>query len=111
MCSRPHLVEPMSSLGKWPNIPIHVREMLFKKGFLTFIVSTLFNYFVFTFTAFPSWFLKKFLFGFPKMWKEYLDQFLSGHMGYVGSTVLCYASSNNKKETIHFIKRFYLFLI
>lgn len=32
-------------------------------------------------SSFPSWFLKKFLFGFPKMWKEYLDQFLSGHMG------------------------------
>ncbi|XP_016123759.1 mis18-binding protein 1-like [Sinocyclocheilus grahami] len=31
-------------------------------------------------SSFPSWFLKKFLFGFPKMWKEYLDQFLSGHM-------------------------------
>ncbi|XP_016354000.1 mis18-binding protein 1 [Sinocyclocheilus anshuiensis] len=32
-------------------------------------------------SSFPSWFLKKFLFGFPKMWKEYLDQFLSCHMG------------------------------
>ncbi|XDV43311.1 hypothetical protein PO909_011812 [Leuciscus waleckii] len=32
-------------------------------------------------SSFPSWFLKKFLFGFPNMWKEYLDQFLSGHMG------------------------------
>ncbi|XP_073683360.1 mis18-binding protein 1 [Garra rufa] len=32
-------------------------------------------------SSFPSWFLKKFLFGFPKMWKEYLDQFLSGHTG------------------------------
>ncbi|RXN20741.1 mis18-binding 1-like protein [Labeo rohita] len=32
-------------------------------------------------SVFPSWFLKKFLFGFPKMWKEYLDQFMSGHTG------------------------------
>ncbi|XP_043119314.1 mis18-binding protein 1 [Puntigrus tetrazona] len=32
-------------------------------------------------SSFPSWFLKKFLFGFPKMWKEYLDQFLSCHAG------------------------------
>ncbi|KAL1257929.1 hypothetical protein QQF64_011173 [Cirrhinus molitorella] len=32
-------------------------------------------------SSFPSWFLKKFLFGFPKMWKEYLDQLLSGHSG------------------------------
>ncbi|XP_035388835.1 mis18-binding protein 1 isoform X2 [Electrophorus electricus] len=28
-------------------------------------------------SAFPSWFLKKFIFGFPKMWKEYLDTFLA----------------------------------
>ncbi|XP_076835153.1 mis18-binding protein 1 isoform X2 [Brachyhypopomus gauderio] len=27
-------------------------------------------------SAFPSWFLKKFLFGFPEMWKEYLNKFL-----------------------------------
>ncbi|XP_073783105.1 mis18-binding protein 1 isoform X1 [Danio rerio] len=32
-------------------------------------------------SLFPSWFLKKFLFGFPKMWKEYLDQFLSAYTG------------------------------
>ncbi|XP_077095850.1 mis18-binding protein 1 isoform X2 [Siphateles boraxobius] len=32
-------------------------------------------------SSFPSWFLKKFLFGFPNMWKEYLNQLLSGHMG------------------------------
>ncbi|XP_026142077.1 mis18-binding protein 1 [Carassius auratus] len=32
-------------------------------------------------SSFPSWFLKKFLFGFPKMWKEYLDQVLSCHRG------------------------------
>ncbi|XP_052001080.1 mis18-binding protein 1-like [Xyrauchen texanus] len=31
--------------------------------------------------SFPSWFLKKFLFGFPKMWKEYLGQFLIEHAG------------------------------
>ncbi|KAF4102285.1 hypothetical protein G5714_017085 [Onychostoma macrolepis] len=32
-------------------------------------------------SSLPSWFLKKFLFGFPKMWKEYLDQLLSCHTG------------------------------
>ncbi|XP_059375010.1 mis18-binding protein 1-like isoform X1 [Carassius carassius] len=32
-------------------------------------------------SPFPTWFLKKFLFGFPKMWKEYMDQFLRGHTG------------------------------
>ncbi|XP_052009422.1 mis18-binding protein 1-like [Xyrauchen texanus] len=31
--------------------------------------------------SFPSWFLKKFLFGFPKMWKEDLGQFLNDHAG------------------------------
>ncbi|XP_051578230.1 mis18-binding protein 1-like [Myxocyprinus asiaticus] len=31
--------------------------------------------------SFPSWFLKKFLFGFPQMWKEYLGQFLIEHAG------------------------------
>lgn len=30
---------------------------------------------------FPPWFLKKFLFGFPKLWREYLNQFLKDHAG------------------------------
>lgn len=32
-------------------------------------------------SPFPSGFLKKFLFGFPKMWREYLNQFLNDHAG------------------------------
>ncbi|XP_060789886.1 mis18-binding protein 1 isoform X2 [Neoarius graeffei] len=28
-------------------------------------------------SSFPSWFMKKFLFGFPEMWKEYLNKFLA----------------------------------
>ncbi|KAA0711213.1 Mis18-binding protein 1 [Triplophysa tibetana] len=33
-------------------------------------------------STFPSWFLKKFLFGFPKMWREYLNTFLNDHAGF-----------------------------
>lgn len=36
-----------------------------------------------SFLAFPSWFRKKFLFGFPEMWKEYLNKFLTDNEGYV----------------------------
>lgn len=32
-------------------------------------------------SSFPSWFLKKFLFGFPEMWKEYLNKFLADNHG------------------------------
>ncbi|XP_046711066.1 mis18-binding protein 1 isoform X1 [Silurus meridionalis] len=32
-------------------------------------------------SSFPSWFMKKFLFGFPEMWKEYLNQFLTDTKG------------------------------
>ncbi|TSW08332.1 Mis18-binding protein 1 [Bagarius yarrelli] len=32
-------------------------------------------------SSFPSWFIKKFLFGFPEMWKEYLHKFLTGDEG------------------------------
>nr|XP_055028535.1 mis18-binding protein 1 isoform X1 [Misgurnus anguillicaudatus] len=31
--------------------------------------------------SFPRWFLKKFLFGFPKLWRQYLNQFLNDHAG------------------------------
>ncbi|KAI7804630.1 putative mis18-binding protein 1, partial [Triplophysa rosa] len=33
-------------------------------------------------SPFPSWFLKKFLFGIPKMWREYLNTFLNDHAGF-----------------------------
>ncbi|XP_053093615.1 mis18-binding protein 1 isoform X2 [Pangasianodon hypophthalmus] len=32
-------------------------------------------------SSFPSWFMKKFLFGFPEMWKEYLNKFLADNEG------------------------------
>ncbi|KAF5892251.1 mis18-binding protein 1 isoform X1, partial [Clarias magur] len=32
-------------------------------------------------SSFPSWFMKKFLFGFPEMWKEYLKKFLAENGG------------------------------
>ncbi|KAM9466157.1 mis18-binding protein 1 isoform 2-T2 [Clarias gariepinus] len=32
-------------------------------------------------SSFPSWFMKKFLFGFPEMWKEYLNKFLAENEG------------------------------
>ncbi|KAK3563081.1 hypothetical protein QTP86_016325 [Hemibagrus guttatus] len=32
-------------------------------------------------SSFPPWFMKKFLFGFPEMWKEYLNKFLIDNEG------------------------------
>ncbi len=68
-------------IGKMSKHPNSCKIMLFKSGWIAWIVFISFDSFVSTLTAFPTWFLKKFLFGFPKMWKEYLDQLLSCHTG------------------------------
>ncbi len=66
-------------IGKMAKHPKSCKIMLFKSDCIHGLC--LFHSFVSILTVFPSWFLKKFLFGFPKMWKEYLDQFLSCHTG------------------------------
>ena len=79
-----HLAAPMFLLERCRTATIHVSCIQF------FIRSNLIsqcfhNVIFFFFPAFPLWFLETFLFGFPEMWKEYLNTFLANRGEYVAS--------------------------
>jgi len=74
MCSRPHLAEPMCSLGKWPNIPSHVRKMLFKWGCLILFLLNLTILFL-PLQHFHHGFWRSFCLGFQECGKSTLISF------------------------------------